>query len=218
MVAVVFANGVPSGYDEELPPHDLLIAADGGARHVRKLGLVPDIVIGDLDSLSGEEIAGLERDGARILQHPVDKDETDLELALDFALRQSVHHVHVFAALGGRWDMTLANILLLAAPRYQDIQIQLVEAGSIFYILRAGKVLSLRGRPGDRVSTMALSAEVTGIIYQGLKWSLQNAALPFSSPRGVSNIMEQPQATLSISSGVLLCIHEKGSQHDGLDR
>ncbi|MCS7062409.1 MAG: thiamine diphosphokinase, partial [Anaerolineae bacterium] len=126
--AIIFANGElpePAAVRGLIQPDDLLIAADGGARHCRALGLTPHLVIGDFDSLDAAELGALEQAGATLRQHPRDKDETDLELALLEAAARGASYLVVLGAFGGRLDMTLANIQLLLHPKLAGVRVEL---------------------------------------------------------------------------------------------
>ncbi len=117
MEAVIFANGPCSSYEKALqiiPRCTLSIAADGGLYHCRNCDLVPDILIGDFDSVSAEMLEDYRRRQCTVLEFPVDKDATDLELAVNTAIERGSSVIHLFGVLGGRWDMSLANILLLS--------------------------------------------------------------------------------------------------------
>ncbi len=208
MHAVIFANGRLESPVHRLPPHDLLVAADGGARLAISCGLVPDAVIGDLDSLSPSDIFDLERAGAAIHRFPEDKDQSDLELALDFAQDAGAHEITCFGLFGGRWEMSFANLFLLAAPSYAGMRIRAVEGRSSLYILHPGRTLELNGPPGSRVSVLPLGENVQGVTYHGLAWSLEKASLAFGSTRGLSNRMTGSRASVRLEKGVLLVVHE----------
>ena len=200
----IVANGEIFSPSIALPFDEKIIAADGGARHCLALGLSPQIVIGDFDSLSDAEVDQLQANGAKFIRHPADKDETDLELALDQALKLGATEVTLYGLLGGRWDMSIANLLLLAAPRFAGIRFHLRAGDTEAFILRGGQTLELRGQPGTTVSVIPLSAKVSGLSYDGLQWPLEEANLPFGSPRGVSNLLIQENATIRVAKGVLL--------------
>ena len=117
---------------------DWLIAADGGAQHCRALGLIPHLIVGDLDSLVPELRVEFERAGTRIEAHPAHKDETDLELAICAALREGAQEAVLLAALGARWDQSLANILLLAHPRFAALRLRLVDGSDTFGLSATG--------------------------------------------------------------------------------
>jgi len=204
MHTIVIANGDLPHLPLPLPEHDRVVAADGGAGHALRFGIVPDDVIGDLDSVTDEELARIERDGGRIHSFPEDKDETDLELALDFAAASGAGRITCYGLFGGRWDMTFANLLLLASPRYAGIRLEAAVGGTRVHILRGTETLSLKGAPGAAVSVLPLDGPAAGLTYTGLAWPLEDADLPFSSPRGVSNRMEGAAATISLREGVVM--------------
>lgn len=207
MRAVIFANGelhYPEHVRALLRPDDALIAADGGARHCMALALSPAVVIGDFDSLSEAELAALQSNGAEIIRHPSNKDETDLELALLHAKQIGATEVVVLAALGARWDQTLANILLLTHPKLSSMHIELVEGRQRIYAIKAQGVI--RAQPGDIVSLIPVGGDASGVITDGLKFPLNNETLYFGTTRGISNVLLNSQARVEVKHGVLLCV------------
>jgi thiamine pyrophosphokinase len=188
---------------------DLLIAADGGAEHCRELGLTPHLIVGDLDSLSAETRAYFEQAGTRFEVHPAHKDETDLELAVRAALREGVHEAVLVAALGARWDQSLANILLLAHPAFAPLALRLVEGPDTFWIVRDRATVC--GQPGDRVSLLPLSPDVAGVTLTGMEYPLNESLLPFGFTMGISNCLVAPEATITLRQGVVLAIHHQAS-------
>jgi thiamine pyrophosphokinase len=212
--AVIFANGAlddPPQTLSALQANDILIAADGGARHCRVLGLTPAVVIGDFDSLSADDLAQLERDGTKVVRYPSRKDFTDLELALQHAMSLGADEIIVFAALGARWDQTLANLLLPAAPGFEHVSIRLLDGPQEITLLRAGETYTLNGQAGDIVSLVPLGGHATGITTTGLEYPLTDGTLYFGATRGISNVMLGDQATVQLKAGLLLCtiIHKE---------
>jgi thiamine pyrophosphokinase len=207
--AVIFANGEldsSSDAQRELLPNSLIIAADGGGKHCLDLGIVPDLVVGDLDSLDPLIVAQFQAAGAEVIRYPERKDYTDLELALQYALERGAQEVVILAALGKRWDQTLANLLLPAAPGLNAIIIRLVDGPQEIQLLRPmGKTL-LSGQPGDTISLIPLSGDACGITTQGLEYPLENGVLHFGSTRGVSNVLLGEMATISLTKGLLMCV------------
>jgi thiamine pyrophosphokinase len=207
--AIIFANGELPELEtirRLLQPDDLLIAADGGARHCRALGLTPQWVIGDFDSLSAEELGALEQAGATLLRHPRDKDETDLELALLEAAARGAASVLVLGAFGGRLDMTLANVLLLTHPKLADVHVELRHGPQTAWLVRPpGGVVS--GEPGDTVSLLPLDGDVFGVVTHGLRYPLRGETLVTGPARGVSNTLTESPARLELTAGLLLVIH-----------
>jgi thiamine pyrophosphokinase len=188
---------------------DVLIAADGGAQHCRALGLTPHLIVGDLDSLAPETRAFFERAGTRFEVHPAHKDETDLELAVRAALREGAHEAVLVAALGARWDQSLANILLLAHPAFAPLALRLVEGPDTFWIVRDRA--TVRGQPGDRISLLPLSPDVAGVTLTGMEYPLTDSTLRFGFTTGVSNCLVAPEATITLQQGILLAIHHQVS-------
>jgi len=213
--AVIFANGHlgdSAAVLHSLLPGDLIIAADGGARHCRALGIPPDVLIGDFDSLAEVELASLQADGIEIVRHPADKDYTDLELALRHALQLGAEEAVVYAALGVRWDQTLANLLLPACTELEGLRIRLVDGPQEIHLLRADSErpelarLEIYGQAGDTVSLIPLTGDAHGITTRGLQYPLQSGSLAFGATRGVSNAMVGAQASVELDHGLLLLV------------
>jgi thiamine pyrophosphokinase len=209
---VIFANGVlgdPNAAREAILPDDLLIAADGGLRHCRSLGLTPQVLIGDFDSISAQEVIELEASGIEVIRHPTQKDYTDLELALQHARKLGAQEILVFAALGRRWDQTLANLLLPAASTLQGTRITLLDGDQEIHLLDARQnpaELELRGEPGDTVSLIPLAGDAEGVRTAGLEYSLEGETLAFGATRGVSNCLINQEASITLRQGLLACI------------
>jgi thiamine pyrophosphokinase len=210
--ALIFVNGnLPelAAIRRLILPDDYLIAADGGTRHILELGLTPSVLIGDLDSLSRENRAVLSDADTTINQYPRDKNETDLELALDYAVDRGFREMRIIAALGGRLDQTLGNLSLLSDPSLSALDIRaedgVQEALFVFNDCR------LEGDPGDLVSLIPWGVKVSGITTTGLRWSLSFEDLLPNKTRGISNQMLEKTATVTISSGILLVVHSRQS-------
>jgi thiamine pyrophosphokinase len=221
---IIFANGVLNG-GLNLPSRragDLIIAADGGLRHVLALGIQPDVVIGDLDSVPGELVQLVNGRGAEIIRFPVAKDKTDLELALDLARDRGSSEVVIAGALGGRIDHELANVLLLASPALAGLQVTIIGVGgqstdwsvpdsataqpSASINVCTAKT-SVSGREGDIVSLLPLGGSVRCIETDGLLYPLAGEDLEVGTTRGVSNMMTSESARVVVHDGVLLVVH-----------
>ncbi|MGB9521916.1 MAG: thiamine diphosphokinase, partial [Anaerolineales bacterium] len=189
-------------------PADWLIAADGGWHHLQALHLQPDVLIGDFDSVSPQELQSIQSQGIKTIQHPRRKDETDLELALRYAVQHGSSRITIVGGLGARWDQTLANMLLLTQKEFQDIPISLVDGNQVLFTINAStrSKAHIEGHPGDTVSLLPLMGDVYGITTSGLEYPLNNETLPFGSTRGVSNALLQSTATVFIRSGILMIV------------
>lgn len=205
---VIIANGDPPDPEttrRHASEADLLLAADGGARHALALDLVPHVVIGDLDSLNADQQMRLRAAGTCFAIHPVAKDETDLELALLYAVERDADSIIVLAALGGRLDQTLANVLLLTMPALAGREVRLIDGPQTACVVRSEATVA--GKPGDTVSLIPLGGEVRGITTRGLAYALTEGTLPFGPALGISNEMTMTQAHVRIRDGLLLCVH-----------
>lgn len=216
--AIIVTNGQlvePLNLQDHISSSSLVIAADGGIRNCLSLGIRPNILIGDLDSVE-DNIIGEYRDaGAQIIQYPTRKDETDLELALQYAKEIGVNEVILIGSLGARWDMTIANIFLLAHPKYKDMNIRILDGTQELFILRAGIRSIVQGRRGDTISLLPIAGDATGIVTTGLDYPLNDETLQICTTRGVSNVFIQDQAQIFIKHGLLLCIINRGENYSG---
>ena len=208
---LLFANSVLDDTDwvgPYLSRAAAVIAADGGLRHLLSLGHRPDALIGDLDSLPPGVVA--EEAAERVIRHPRDKNETDLELALLYAVEQYPgHEVLILGGFGGRLDHMLANILVLAHPRLLGRPIRFVNDRESAWLLAASTPdeTIIHGAPGDIVSLLPLGGPAHVLATTGLRWPLRNETLSFGPARGVSNEMTAPVARVRLGAGVVLCVH-----------
>jgi thiamine pyrophosphokinase len=204
---LIFANGELPNFDAAralIGDDDLLIAADGGTRHILALGLTPHIIIGDLDSTTFD-IQPLTKRGTQVIEFPQDKDATDLELALAHALNMDPTEIVIVAALGGRLDQTLGNIALLATPQPTPVTLD-DGVEEIFFCRDQVKV---HGSSGDSVSLIPWRDEVVGVLTENLKWPLVGETLYPNKTRGISNEMLGEEASVRIESGLLLVVHHR---------
>jgi len=185
---------------------DLRVAADGGARHLLALDLLPHLAVGDFDSLAPEQLRLLEQAGVEVQRHSVHKNETDLELALLQALARGATRIFVLAALGGRPDQHLANLQLLTHPALAQADVRMLhECWEVFAIRHTARIY---GAPGEIVSLLPMTETVAGIVTDGLYYPLRDEALTLGPARGVSNVLVGTEAGISVRSGILLCMHE----------
>jgi thiamine pyrophosphokinase len=209
MTTVILANGDIDAI-EWLRPHvsraATVLAADGGARHLFRLGIRPNRVFGDLDSIPADVLAWLRQGAVPVDTLPVEKDETDLEVALLHAISCSEDDIVVAGAFGGRFDQAFANVSLLARPELTDRSVTLITAHEVVRLLRPGRTV-LHGQVGDLLSLLPFGQDVTVADSDGLRWPLRGDVLRFGPARGVSNRFEQAQLTITIASGLALCVH-----------
>jgi len=219
---VIFANGELPDLDAAralLQQDDYLIAADGGANHLLKMGILPEIVIGDLDSIDEDTLFDLTSAEVEIKQYSEDKDETDIELALRYAVELRPSAILIVGALGGRLDQTLANLSILTDPTLPGIDIRMDDGVEEVFFCRAsaekgGQVASspqgeVQGRSGDTLSLIPWHGPVQGVKTEGLQWPLYGETLFSDNSRGISNIMVDETVSIYIQSGLLLIVHRR---------
>lgn len=205
--AVVFANGAAPDLHlcrPLLADADLVVAADGGARTLLGAGLPLTALLGDMDSLPAKLLARWRAGGGETLVFPAEKDETDLELALRYAVEHGARRITVLGALGGRVDHELANLLLLAAPLLDGLDAAILDAGVRVVAVRDR--VELAGQPGDLLSLLPITAQVDSVMTEGLHYPLQGETLQLGPARGVSNVFLGNRATVRLTSGILLAI------------
>ena len=206
MDTVVVLAGGPATVPVELPDGAYVIAADGGAE------LAParvDLAVGDFDSISPATLASL----ANVERYPEAKDATDLELALDAALRSQPRRVVVVGSAGGRLDHLLGSLLLLTSERYAGVQVDAQLGDAAVHVIRGERTLF--GEPGDLVSLFALHGPARGVTAHGLRWPLERATLEPGSSLGTSNELAAPEATVFVEAGVVAAVRPSGSAWAG---
>jgi thiamine pyrophosphokinase len=208
MRIVIFANGAApdrSTAARRAADSDLIIAADGGTRHALSAGVLPHVVIGDLDSLAEADRAQLDRAGVRLIVYPAHKDYTDLELALRYALDQHATEIVICSALGGRWDQSLANLMLLTQPALAHVSACIVDRRLSIQVVRGRAEIA--GRAGDLLSLIALQGDARGVTIEGCEYPLSNATLPFGATLGISNVLRDSVARVTVAEGLVLALH-----------
>lgn len=212
--AIIFANGDINDGDMVrralmFNGESLLVAADGGARAAAHFDVRLDAVIGDMDSIEPDSLAALEAAGTHVLRYPAEKDETDLELALTWAVERGATWIRVIGAVGDRLDQTLSNIYLLALPALNGVDARIVAGKEETHLARPGWTF-IDGQPGDTISLLPLNGTVFGVKTEGLYYPLRGEDLYFGPARGVSNVMTHERAVVYVRSGVLLIVHTVG--------
>ncbi len=204
--AIVFAGGdpPPASVADHLAHDVLVIAADSGLEHALALGRDVDLVVGDFDSVDPQMLDRVEATGATVERHPVEKDATDLELALVAALSRGAPSITVVGGYGGRYDHLLANALVLASPRFEEVAIDAWIDTAHLTVVRDRTELC--GAPGDLCTLLALGGPAQGITTTGLRYPLDDDQLLPGSTRGVSNELVDRVAMVTVRTGVVLAI------------
>ncbi len=194
-----------------------LICADGGGDAAVRAGMTPDLLLGDMDSISPQSLERLREAGVRVVEHRPEKDKTDIELALDTALALGATRITVAGALGGvRLDHSLGNLLLLSMPELRGIDTCMVSGHTLAQAVWADAVIE--GRAGDYVSLFPLTDHVLGVRTEGLRYPLHGETLHRAYTRGVSNELVGDAASITLTDGCLLVIRESGAAKTAEDR
>jgi thiamine pyrophosphokinase len=119
-------------------------------------------------------------------------------------MAEGVGAVVIVAALGGRLDQMMANLLLLTLPELRGVDVRVVEGSQEAFLIRGEA--RIEGQPGDTVSLIPLRGDATDITTEGLEWALEDEALRFGETRGVSNVLTAEQASVRVRRGLLLCV------------
>ncbi|GCE16052.1 thiamine diphosphokinase [Tengunoibacter tsumagoiensis] len=209
MHVLIFAGGSVqpgSRVNAALAQADLIIAADSGAATALDYGYRPAIVVGDFDSLAAPLVQQLQLDGCQFIRHPVEKDETDTELALEIAISHGATRITLLGALGGtRFDHMLANIFLLLA--YPHLPVRIIDGSACCWLLTGPDQNTITGAVGDILSLLPIAGSASGVRTEGLYYPLHEETLAGGRPRGVSNVLIQENALVYCTQGQLLLIH-----------
>lgn len=218
MKVVVVASGELDANDKRwLAAGDLVVAADGGADSLERLGRRPALLVGDLDSTDPAVVERLAAAGTRVEGHPVDKEASDTDLALGAAIAAGATEIVLLGATGGdRLDHELANVLLLADPSLAGRDVRLIRGANTVRALRGGERLDLDGALGDLVTLLPIGGDATGVTTDGLRWPLAGATLRMGSSLGVSNEVASAPASVRLDQGLLLVVEraaQEGAQN-----
>ncbi len=184
----------------------LCVAVDGGARHAALLRVTPQILLGDMDSISAELLSKFKTTGTEILCHPVEKDYTDLELGLRLLSEKGFEEVHLIGLEGGRIDHVMATHAIFGHEDFWGIRLWGYEKRSRFTSVRAGEKLAVKIDVGERFSLIPITEKVSGVTLSGAKWNLSGADLRLGESRGLSNIAKADQLSVSVRSGALILV------------
>ena len=208
--AFIFCGGGRSLVPIDVPDDALVVAADGGLGEANRLGVAVDLLVGDLDSASPADVESFEARGGDVRRHPVDKDATDLDLAITEAIVAGVGHVVVVGGDGGRLDHLLANAVMLASSRYAAVDVDAVLGSSLLHVVRGRREIT--GVADELISLLALGGPARGVRTEGLRWGLDGAVLEPGSSLGVSNRFVANRAAIEVAEGVVLAVRPGGEE------
>jgi thiamine pyrophosphokinase len=204
IIVVTGGDPIPRGALALIPGGAQVVAADSGVDRALELGLPVHVAVGDFDSVDPAALRAAAAAGAVIERHPIAKDATDLELALDVALAHHPARIHVLGGHGGRLDHLLGNALLLAAPAYAGVEVVAQMGEALVTVIRSEATLT--GAPGDLVTLLAVHGIARRVRTEGLLYPLAGEDLRPGSTRGISNELVGGSAHVGLARGVLLAV------------
>jgi thiamine pyrophosphokinase len=204
--AVIFAGG-EIHTSPSIETGDFVIAADSGYDHALAERARVDLLVGDLDSISSSGLDHAQRVGVEIEQHPVDKDRTDLEIALAAAIERQVSTIDIFGGEGGRIGHLLSIALLISSTNTASLNLAWHTDTGTVRAATPVRPTEFSTSIGDLVTLLPVG-DASGVTTKGLRWPLNEALLTRGTSAGVSNEAVTGQITVGVATGALLVIHE----------
>jgi len=203
MKTVIVCNGSINDYEYHkrfFLGADLVIAADGGANHLEKMNIKPDILLGDFDSFSSSNLANYKEQGIEVIQFPAEKDMTDSELAINIAIERGCNQIVLLGATGSRLDHTMANIFMLKMMLDKGIEGWIANENNQITLIKDR--LDIKKKDDINITLLALT-QVTGVTIEGFYYPLDDVTLEVGSTWGVSNKLIADKGVVTIKSGLL---------------
>lgn len=210
MKICIVLNGEIKDYDYinniiRTSSYDYIICSDGGANHAYNMDILPDYIIGDLDSTDENIIEYYKSANVKFEKFPIKKDETDTELCIELSYKLKAKEIHLIGALGGRIDHTIANINLLYYIRKRGIIPKIISEKEEIYIAMNEEII-IDGEIGDTISILPIKDDAKGVTLKNLEYPLENYDIEFSRPLGISNVMTNINCNIKVNKGCLIII------------
>ena len=195
-------------YDES---NVIWVGIDRGVFYLLKAGVKPAAAFGDFDSVSETEMAEIEEAVADLKKFQPEKDETDMELALNWAVEQEPESITIFGATGGRLDHLMANIQLLVKPLQEgsEIHIEIIDVKNLLYVKKPGTYTVRKLDDYKYISFLPVTPSVSGMTLENFKYPLNGCHIPMGSTLCISNELIRGHGTFSFSEGILLVVRSK---------
>lgn len=210
MRVIIFSNGQISDYNfvkNNISGKDIIICCDGGIRHTKNLEIVPNYILGDLDSAPVELIKFYENLNVPFKKFPSKKDETDTEMGIILAIELGALEINLYGCIGTRFDHTLGNAHNLMIALKKGVIAKIIDEHNIIQII--DKDTTITGKKGQIISLIPMTTEVFGITTKNLEYPLNNETLKIGMSRGISNVMLEQTAEIQLKSGYLFLIYSK---------
>lgn len=212
--AVIFAGGdIDKDFADKIMQNnsfDLIIAADSGLDTINILGVFPDYIVGDFDSVSDRSlISAYEKRGSKVLKFPEDKDFTDTQLACETAVEQGVSHLVILGATGNRIDHMLCNFNLIAKLNERNVEGVIIDKSNKIYVLSDGEhLIEAKNVFGEYISFMPID-DIEEFSLSGFLYNLDKVYLARDTTLTVSNELLNEKAGINIKKGRILVIESK---------
>lgn len=189
--------------------YSYVIAVDGGAFYTKKIGVLPNLIVGDFDTLDKKVLQEYKEKGIEYAIYPSEKDYTDTHLAVEIALKKKPTKITIVAGTGSRLDHTLGNIGLLLLALKQGILMEIVDKNNRMYMIDKEWKIQKQLTYGTYISLLPYSEVVSGITLTGFRYSMENETLSFGESRGISNELVEKEGKITLKKGVLLIIESR---------
>ena len=205
--AIVSGGTAPSEklFRSYLEKVDFVIAADKGSECLYHYGIVPDLLLGDFDSVKKEILDNVKLQIKEVLEFPPEKDYTDTEIAIIEAIKRGAKKIYLFGAIGSRMDHTLGNIGLLLTTKKRGATLEIIDDNNRLYL--GEKKMKLFGEYGENISFHALCDEVKSFQIRGAKYNLEPYDISLLDPRAICNEFVDTPIEISYEDGELLILH-----------
>ncbi|MBN2260985.1 MAG: thiamine diphosphokinase [Clostridiales bacterium] len=208
MKVLLLGNGEINDYvklkENIFEKYDKVISVDGGAKHLGPLDLIPDLMIGDFDSISEELL--IKYKNSKIYKYNPEKNQTDSEIAFDTVEKMKAQYVHCVGFTGSRLDHSMSNMLLLL--RYKDLNMYLIDENNI--VFNCAKTCRIKKREKFYLSLVILS-DIEDLKIEGVKYPLDNKYISFPSSLTLSNEITEAEASISFSKGNIIAMLSRES-------
>jgi thiamine pyrophosphokinase len=186
---------------------DFILSADGGTNHCLKVSLIPNIVIGDLDSISDEALKIIQENHIPIEKFPVKKDATDTELSIDYLINKGFKDITLMGAIGSRMDHTLGNMLLLNKLLENGVKGRIINDNNTIYLV--DDELILTGREDEFISVIPIADNGAVVTLTGFEYTLNKTKIDYGSTRGISNRITGDKGYIKVHEGKCLIFVSK---------
>lgn len=210
MNCIIIGNGAVEEtaiISENISEGDFVICCDGGLMHAFSEGILPNIAIGDFDSVSPQVLDFYKKKGVKIEQYPAEKDFTDMELGIKLAVGLKPKEIRIFGGIGTRLDHTLASMHTLMRAEKEGVRAYIINKNNKITLIK--DKLHIIGKKGDIVSLIPLTEKAYAVTTKGLKYELDNFDMTIGVSLGISNELMGENAEITLKSGYLFVIQSR---------